>query len=534
MRGAGRAIVWEFWRHHRLGLVVLGIYFAGFLAIKGLFFPGTVMRVAPPNGLAGFLIAPLTIAWFYFLAVFTYGLSGDIGARESVFPKRMFTLPVGNLALAGWPMLYGTTACAGLWILALLLGRWAGGIGIDLPWIWPALLGAVFLAWLQALTWMPYPLRNLRVVVAVLLLTCIDATVILAIAFEARESTMIAILAPQLVPAFLLAWHAVARARRGSVPDWEGAFGGFGAATQRQGARFRSADRAQAWMEWRRHGRTLPALVALVLPCVLLLLFIPSHDNAPIVFAILFLALVMPPAMAALAAPALATFTTYAATRPMSSAALVGAKLRMTTWSAAAAWVLALALIVSALLFSGRMGVVVERMRAFAEVSGAGRAAAVVLLVLAVLVASTWKNLVMSLAIGLTNRPWIVKSSALAFLLLMVVALPFAYAVIFNDVVQGFVWDYLPWILAALVSIKAFAASWVAVRLHDRGVIEDRALLAAAACWLAAVAAVYAVLAWLWASPTAPFYFLAALAILAVPWVRVGAAPLALALNRHR
>lgn len=533
MRGAGRAIVWEFWQHHRLGLIVLAIYIAGFVAIKRLVLPDAVLRVAPPNGLAGFLIGPISIAWFYFLAVFTYGLSGDLAARESVFPKRMFTLPVGNMALAGWPMLYGTTACASLWILTLLIGRWSGGIGIDLPWIWPALLAAVFTAWLQALTWLSYPLRGLRVVVAVLLLTGIDAAVILSIVFRASEATMIAILAPQLVVAFFVAWHAVARARRGSVPDWQGTFGSLGAETRRQ-AQFRSAARAQAWLEWRRHGRTLPALAALVLPWVLLLLFIPSHDNAPIVFAILLLALIALPAMAALAAPALGTFTTYAATRPMSSAALVGAKLRMTMWSVAAAWFLALLLIVAALQLSGRMDVVVERMQAFAEVSGGMRATAVVLLVLAALVLSTWKNLVMSLAVGLTNRPWIVKSSALAMLLLITVAFPFVYALLFNDRVQGWAWDYLPWILAALVCAKACAAAWVAVRLHGEGVLGDRALLAAAVGWLTGVAAVYALLAWLAALPIAPFYFFAALAILAVPWVRLGAAPLALALSRHR
>lgn len=533
MRGASRAIGWEFWQRHRFGLVILGIYCAGFLAVKGLFFPEVAIRVAPPNGPAAFLVAPLTIAWFYFLAVFTYGLSGDIGARESVFPKRMFTLPVSNLALAGWPMLYGTTACASLWILALLLGRWSGGIGIDLPWVWPALLAAVFLAWLQALTWMSYPLRNLRVVSAVLLLTSIDAVVLLAIVFEASEATMVAILAPQFVPAFLLAWHAVARARRGAVPDWQGAFGSRSASTGRQPG-FRSAARAQAWIEWRGHGKTLPALVAIVLPFLLLLLFIPSHDNAPVVFAIVFLAVIVPPVLAALAAPALASFTTYTATRPMSSAALVGAKLRMTLWSAAAAWAITLVFIIAALLLSGRMDIVVERMRAFAEVSGALRATVVPLLVLVVLVAATWKNLVMSLAIGLTSRPWIVKTSALTFLLLLVVAFPFGYGLLFNDSVQRIVWDYLPLILAALVFAKTCAASWIAVRLHGEGVLGDSALVAAAVGWLVGVIAVYAVLAWLTATPLAPFYFLGALAILAVPWVRLGAAPLALAMSRHR
>ena len=46
----------------------------------------------------------------YFLAVFSFGLAGDLAARQSIYPARMFTLPVTTAALAGWPMLYGTAA----------------------------------------------------------------------------------------------------------------------------------------------------------------------------------------------------------------------------------------------------------------------------------------------------------------------------------------------------------------------------------------------------------------------------------------
>jgi len=54
--------------------------------------------------------APLTTTFMYCLAVFSYGLSGDLAARQSMYPARMFALPVTTTALAGWPMLYGTSA----------------------------------------------------------------------------------------------------------------------------------------------------------------------------------------------------------------------------------------------------------------------------------------------------------------------------------------------------------------------------------------------------------------------------------------
>ena len=35
------------------------------------------------------------------MAVFSYGLAGDLTARHSLYPARMFTQPVSTAALAG-------------------------------------------------------------------------------------------------------------------------------------------------------------------------------------------------------------------------------------------------------------------------------------------------------------------------------------------------------------------------------------------------------------------------------------------------
>src|SRR2546425_230167 len=134
----------------------------------------------------------------------------------------MFALPVRTAALVGWPMLFGTVAVASLWLGTALFARWPWGI--DVPLIWPPLLAAVFLAWTQALTWMPYGLPGMRVIVTVLWLAALDAAVLLAIHFKVSEPVMLAILAPQIPLAYLTAHFAVARARRGDVPDWRGTF----------------------------------------------------------------------------------------------------------------------------------------------------------------------------------------------------------------------------------------------------------------------------------------------------------------------
>ncbi|HEX7558471.1 MAG TPA: hypothetical protein VF386_04700, partial [Usitatibacter sp.] len=210
MRGAARAIAWDFARHHRFGLVLLAVYLAAFAAIKlWILGPEAGLRFDPPNGLASFIVIPVTIAFFFLVGVYTYGLSGDLAARESTFPRRMLTLPVKTAALAGWPMLYGTISTVTLWIVAASFARWLGGGDTRLPWLWPGLLAAVWLAWMQALTWMPYGLRGVRVVAAIAWLVAVDAFVVLAIYFGASEVTMVAMLAPQIAIAYVVACHAV-------------------------------------------------------------------------------------------------------------------------------------------------------------------------------------------------------------------------------------------------------------------------------------------------------------------------------------
>jgi hypothetical protein len=50
--------------------------------------------------------------------VFTFGFAGDLQARESMYPARMFTLPVTTSALRGWPMFYGAAAMVVLLLTA--------------------------------------------------------------------------------------------------------------------------------------------------------------------------------------------------------------------------------------------------------------------------------------------------------------------------------------------------------------------------------------------------------------------------------
>jgi hypothetical protein len=545
MRSPALAIAWEFRRRHLWVVMVLAGYFLVLAAVKlGILGPVAPVTLDPPDGRVGVALAPLSATFFYLLAAFSFGLAGDLAARPSIYPARMFALPVTTRALAGWPMLYGTAVVAGLWLGTALLARvW----GVHLPLVWPALLGAASLAWTQALTWMPYGLPGFRVIVVVLWLTVLDAIVLLAIHFQATEPLMVALLAPQLPLAYITARFALARARRGDVPDWRGKSRRremAGPVLADRQHHFASPARAQAWFEWRRHGWSLPGLVGMLLPFELVFLFAVRHDPPALVIEALLFILLTPPFLAGFAAPTLGRsnpeardsygVTPFMATRPLTSAELVAARLKMAMRSTLAAWLLVLTLLPLGLGVSGTWPVVIERVGRLAEVFGTARTVVILLLIAAGLIVMTWKLLVQSLYVGLTGRPWIIRSSGLVVLLFFIFIGPVVQWIADDRRVAARLWNALPGILAGLVAVKVVAAAWAAMRLSSRRLISDRALVTGTVCWVVAVLALYGTLAWLFFVPLMPRYLLGLLAILAIPLARLLAAPLALAWNRHR
>src|SRR5207245_1468320 len=229
-----------------------------------------------------------------------------------------------------------------------------------IPLIWPALLAAALLAWTQALTWMPYGLPGIRLIVAVLCLAALDTVVLLAIHFKAGEPRMVAILAPQVPLAYLVARFAVARARRGDVPDWRGLSARSGEIADvlpRPRNHFSSPGCAQVWFGGRRR---------------------------------------------------------------LASAELIGAKLKMAMWGTLAAWLLVFVTTPLALAWSGTWSVLMERAQRMNDAIGTPRAVAFVLLILAGFIVSTWKQLVQSLHIVLTGRAWLIKGSVLLTLTFLI------------------------------------------------------------------------------------------------------------------
>jgi hypothetical protein len=544
MRSPAAAIAWEFRQRHRWAFIALLVYLSLLAMIKLVVLERAVsIHLDSPESFAFVVVVPLTATLTYFLAVFTYGLDGDIAARQSMYPARMFTRPLTTATLAGLPMLYGAAAMMILWLATRLSALWPSEIAV--PIVWPALLAASLLAWTQALTWMPYPLPGLRIIVTVLWLGTIEAIALVALHFQAHESVMVWIVAPQVPLAYLVARFAVARARRGDVPDWRGAFAfrtQVASTQSRRRGHFRSPASAQAWFEWRRNGRSLPAWIAILLPVELALLW-GAVDASALVFEVLLIVILTPPFMATFAAATVSKsspdasasygVTPFMATRPLTNGELIVAKLRMTVWSTASAWLLVLIAVPLALALSGTSAIVLDRWHDFSEMVGIPRATVALLLVLWGCIASTWKQLVQSLYIGLTGRESLIKGIVFLTLVLLFLVGPLAEWVVDNGHV-GELWSALPLIFAVLVCFKMIAATWIGVRVFHGRLVSDRAFVAGAALWSVAVLTLYGVLVWLLDTPHFPHYLLMLLAILMIPLARLSAAPLALASNRHR
>ena len=110
MRSAAAAVAWQFRRRHRWGLIAIIGYLVVVAMIKLVILERGQRVDLDDESFAFFVIVPVTSTFLYFLSVFSFGLSGDVAARQSMYPARMLTLPVSTAALAGLPMLYGAAA----------------------------------------------------------------------------------------------------------------------------------------------------------------------------------------------------------------------------------------------------------------------------------------------------------------------------------------------------------------------------------------------------------------------------------------
>jgi hypothetical protein len=274
-----------------------------------------------------------------------------------------------------------------------------------------------------------------------------------------------------------------------------------------------------------------------------LVLFWVVGDSTSLAFTMLLAVLLTPPFVATFAAAAVGTsssnasdsygITAFVAIRPLTNADLVAAKLKMAMRSTVVAWLLVLVSVPIALWLSGASLPVLHGWHRASEFMGMPRAVVLSLLTMAGFIAATWTQLVQSLYIGLTGRASLIKASVFLVLGFFFLFGPFVQWITESGRL-GELWTALPLIFAGLAAAKMIAAAWIGVRLYRTRLLSDRTLVVGAALWCVTVLALYGVLVWLLDAPHIPQYLLMLIAILTIPLVRLSAAPVALAWNRHR
>jgi hypothetical protein len=539
------AIAWTLWRRHRWGLLlVLGyVLAAGMVSI--------VLRWQDPTPQTAALVAgnaaiPLAFAVFYLVAVFSYGFEADLNARESCFPAGLLTLPVRTIALAGWPMVYGAAAAALLWLVvaAFLLRPGLGLLGLRVPLWWPAVLATAYLAWVQALLWLPFGLPWMRVIVSTIFFASLATVAQSAVTAGASEGTLAALFAGLTVTAWGVGLVGLRRARRGDVPNWGGLFTPLGLLARRQRRQpFASAAQAQAWFEWRRHGVSLPLATGMLLPFALLPLAFETHGAFPTANVVLGV-LGVPVFMASLAGTTVSKSNPwvkdyygvgpFTATRPMSTAGLVGAMLKMAARSTLIAWGLVIVAVLLAVILTGRLDEVAGWWRLGLREYHPVEIVAGLLAGIILLVAWTWKRLVDSLLVGLTGREWVIKGYLFGGMLGTISLWIIGLTHFAHPETHATVRAVLPWLLAGLILCRLLAAAWALRVGLQQGLLAGRTVATWAVAWLLLALALFAVVAWVVPADLVSRYYLAIGVVWCLPMTHLAATPLALAWNRHR
>jgi hypothetical protein len=537
MHSSALALSRQLWGRHWIGLSIVLLYLLT-MAIVFSVLPDGETKAEHAAVASIQLVAGL----IYVAAVFAFGFDTRLESPQSGYPARLFTLPVRTAVLVATPMLQGTAAVVLLW---LAWGRFVlRPAGIEVSLWTTALQAAAIVAVLQALLWSPFGLPWFRVVLALVLLPLLAVAPQLGI----NGALLDAVNAALIPLAALAAFVGVSRARRGDSPDWAALFRRPRALAGRPGraAPFASAAAAQLWYECRRGLLALPLAVAAF--AVLFFTGTLAFERPPeelkyqvgLVLNLLFFPVMLAPFFGQMlggtgtSAGSAYHPSSFIATRPLSVTALVAAKLKAAALSAATACALALAVTAVWLVAAGSSEALVKAAADYFRAYPGARVAATVLLVIVAAPLLTWRLLVDNLWVGLTGRAWIARGSfVVCGLVLTVLALLAARLMEDRELAQR-LWDALPWWAGAAAFVKLLAAAGVSRALVRRGLVEPRALARLLVVWLLAAAGLFGLARGSVLLDDVPVSLLASGVVLALPLVRLGAAPLALAWNRHR
>ncbi len=545
-----RSILWELWRGQR---VTAGLTVTAVLTLAGAAQSASSTTAQDwLRPLAHVLMAVSLLASF---AGFTF-TETNRQLKLAVFPLRLFAFPISTRSLVLTPMMAGALSVA--LVYAAWVGLVFGPLGDDQPLIEPALLLMTGMFGYQAVMWGLAQYRLLRLIICgvlgglLLWLLVLPESVLPGVLIAGGEGLRVAKLSALLfvinVVTIAFAWRSVARQRHQPTAGTCSRVAGAQTRSKVFGERrpFRSPLRAQFWLEWRRNGWIFPGLAAFVavflafpVPWMLELgassagTFAVGCALAPIAIAVL--------AGKGFAVPDFWTrelgLPPFVAVRPFTCGEWVFVRLRLAGVCAGLGCGVVLMALVIALSvtgsWSGLWSALLPSEKTSSHVSPwlmlGGYAAIVAVLV--------WRSLVISLYNGLVGRQVLFLAATIGTFLSHFILFPWlllrswAEVTPYNTV---FNWRLVVWGLCALWSVKLTAAWWVWSEARRRRLVAARELAGYTCFWSVTVAGM--VMFVFIALPVDRWVReVAALAVgLLVPLTRIGLAPIAFSLNRHR
>ncbi len=555
------ALAYFLWTRHRLALSLFAVYLLALMVL---------CRALPdePDAAAfwGLLLAtPCALAFPFLLVTFSFSREPRLEGRESGFPSSFWHLPLPTYALVGWPMLWGSVVLALAW-LTLSWGALRPALrpaGIELPLGCPALALAAALAWLQAITWMPFPLPWLRPFVLIALISPLAAMVMLTEAFDFSVAIANGIFIASMLASYAVAIVGVSRARRGDGPYWTwpgwSALQRWISSTQARPG-FRSPVGAQVWFERRRVGLGFPVMMFVstlawlpVIPTIAAfvddahrggLTLVPPfilHEvgslwlvaSYPLIFAP-FLASVCGWEMGKLPGSRRdLTVSFFLATRPISSGTFIRAKLEAAALSTFLGWIVTGTAILLWIALGGHAAEMAESFGALRQRHPGSSFWIGLALLLGGALVMTWLQIVQGLWLGLAGRTWTNAIAILGmafFVSLLFLGLWLAKAPQYWQLC----FDLLPWLAIATVALKGFLVFHVSRILIHRGLVARNIIRGILAFWMLSAAGLFSLLYWLFPSDRVSVSALVFVLVLALPLTRLLLAPLALDWNRHR
>lgn len=533
------AITWQFWARHHRGLALMGLYAVGLAILFALLPAGVLDR---KHAVLGSI--PFVIGLAYVAAIFSYGFEKNhLESAESGFPAWQFTLPLRTGVMVGWPMLLGMLAVATLgfiWTRFILVPA-----GWDPP-AWAPVFLAVFLAVAQALVWSPFPIPWVRLILTVGVLSGLFMFSPLLEEFHGVSHRVFLIVLGWLVPlAYGVAVLGVGRARHrgGFLFPWpRSAEHSEGRKSTTRGRTFQSPAEAQRWFERQRFGWAFPVLTAGF--SILFLFIFWLLDDPGERFRIGLSLLLLPMWTSLFAGSSVGSLnhsgqdrfvlSSFLATRPMTTFAMVMATLQTTIRSALMGW---LAILPAGLIWCFQTEFHQMVLAWFRQQVDAGttlRAIALVLLAFTLPVLLSVRGMAGTMVISFTGRNWVFVGSCFLAVLAVVCALWGVSLVIEEPERLQQVQGALPFWLGGAVAGKLLIAGWASYALWKRNQIGTRPLMLFLGCWLLAVAGLSALVGWLAPEVGVDTPTLVMGVVLMTPLGRFMLAPLALWWNRHR